>query len=123
MHQGGDLQAATRGVRECGRGRTTDVVPVAEIVVWAETVWEELLLDVDRVPSRAGIQSINQRRACVHKDGQQPVLLCERMVRRHHILQSGRNLKDDVREAERSKVHNRRKVAVDGVTWHGSQLH
>ena len=35
----GDLYAATGGVRECGRGRTTYGVPVAEIVVWAETVW------------------------------------------------------------------------------------
>ena len=66
----GDLHAATGWVRECGRGRTTVGVPVAEIVVWAETVWEELAPDVDRVPCRAGIQSINQRRVCVHKDGQ-----------------------------------------------------
>ena len=54
----GDLHAATRGVRECRRRRMTDVVPVAEIVAWAETVWEELAPDVDREPSRAGIQSI-----------------------------------------------------------------
>ena len=75
----GDLHAATGGVREFGRVRTTVGVPVAEIVVWAETVWEELAPDVDRVPPRAGIQSINQRRACVNKDSQQPVVLCEHM--------------------------------------------
>ena len=45
------------------------------------------------------------------------------MCRRHRILQSGRNLQDDVREADGSKVHNRRKVAVDVVSWYGSQMH
>ena len=70
----GDLHAATGGIRECGCGRTTDGVPVAGIVVW-----EELAPDVDRVSSRAGIQNINQRCVWVHQDGQQPVVLCERM--------------------------------------------
>ena len=45
------------------------------------------------------------------------------MGRRNHLLQSGGNLQDNVREADGSKIHNLRKVAVDVFSWHGSQVH